>query len=147
MRILFLCVANSSRSQLAEGIARTVLGDFAQVESAGSSPGRVNSFARQALSEIGIDISRHWSKAVDDLPDAFVEKLDYVITLCAEEVCPTTVRKAEKRHWPLPDPGRNPGSDEEILQRFRATRDEIRQRLMAFRAELEAAGKAPQRGR
>src|SRR5689334_2336880 len=103
MNILFLCVANSARSQIAEGLAREILGTQVTIESAGSRPARVNPFAIQALKEIGIDISHHRSKSVEDLSPAFLAQLDYVITLCAEEVCPTAISKAKKLHWPLAD--------------------------------------------
>ena len=136
VNILFMCVANSARSQLAEGLARDIFGPEAKFESAGSHPGKLNPFAVQAMKEIGVDISRHWSKSVDDLSPGFIVQLNYVITLCAEEVCPTMVSRAKKLHWPLKDPAGQEGSDEEKLQRFRDTRDQIRQRLLAFKAEV-----------
>ena len=83
-RILFLCVANSARSQMAEGLARALLPDV-DVLSAGSQPTMVNPYAIEALAELGIDISTHRSKSVDEIAPA---NLDFVITLCAEEVCP-----------------------------------------------------------
>ncbi len=134
-RILFMCVANSARSQLAEGLARHLLGSKAFIESAGSQPSRVNPLAVAALAEIGIDISGHRSKSVDDLDPAFVAELDCVITLCAEEVCPVILSKARKLHWPHPDPGKA-GTEAEKLQSFREVRDAIRSKLEALRAEL-----------
>ena len=111
MKILFLCVANSARSQLAEGIARHLFEARAEIQSAGSQPSKVNPFAARALKEVGIDISKHYSESVDDLTPGFLAHLDYVITLCSEEVCPILVSKAKKLHWPLPDPaGSRPGS-------------------------------------
>jgi arsenate reductase len=90
------------------------------------------------MKEIGIDISTHHSKSVDDLPRAFVDALDYVITLCSEEVCPTMSSRARKLHWPHPDPAtRDPISEEESLKRFRAARDAILDRLNRFKQELE----------
>jgi len=136
MNILFMCVANSARSQLAEGLARELFGPRAAVESAGSHPGRLNPFAVQVMKEIGVDISRHWSKSVDDLSPSFIVKLDYLITLCAEEVCPMMISKATKLHWPLKDPAGGEGTDEEKLQRFRDTRDQIRNRLLSFKSEI-----------
>lgn len=135
MKILFMCVANSARSQLAEGLARAILGPGHEVQSAGSVPSKLNPFAVQALREIGIDISRHWSKSVDDLSPGFIATLDYVVTLCAEEVCPTMVSRAKKLHWPHPDPADRGGTDEEQLQRFRDARDAIRVKLEAFKRE------------
>ena len=132
MNILFMCVANSARSQLAEGIAKQIFGSKADIRSAGSQPTKVNPFAIRALNEAGADFRSLYSKTVDDLPREFVDKLDYVITLCAEEVCPIIISKAKKLHWPLPDPAGKDGSDEEQIARFRNTRDEIRKRLEAF---------------
>ena len=134
MRILFMCVANSARSQLAEGLARSAFPE-AEVESAGSNPGKLNPYAVAVMKEIGIDLSTHYSKSVNDLSPGFVERLDYIITLCAEEVCPLLVSKARRLHWPLPDPAGQGGTDEEQLQRFRGTRDELRKRLEAFGRE------------
>lgn len=136
VNILFMCVANSARSQLAEGLAREIFGSSAKIESAGSHPGKLNPFAVQAMKEVGIDISRHWSKSIDDLSPRFIVQLDYVITLCAEEVCPTMVSKAKKLHWPLPDPAGLDGTDEEKLGRFRETRDALKSKLAEFRSSL-----------
>ena len=83
--ILFLCVANSARSQMAEGIARTLAPAGVEVFSAGSNPGRLNPLAMQALAEIGIDLSGHRSKGIPEVP---ADRVDTIITLCAEEVCP-----------------------------------------------------------
>ncbi len=138
MKILFMCVANSARSQLAEGLAKEIFKDRALVESAGSMPKKVNPFAIRALSEIGINIEKNWSKSVDDLKPEFVSGLDYVITLCAEEVCPVLPSKtAKKLHWPFPDPAGHSGTDEEQLARFREARDNIRARIEAFARELD----------
>ena len=102
MKILFLCIANSARSQIAEGLARIILGPSAEIESAGSKPsGKLNPFAIQVMKEINIDISGHHSKSCDDLPSMFFIDLDYVITLCAEEICPTTAVKSKKLYWGL----------------------------------------------
>jgi arsenate reductase len=135
--ILFMCVANSARSQLAEGLAKNLFGPAAVIESAGSQPSKVNPLAIQSLKEVGVDISAHDSKSVDDLSPQFLEQLDYVITLCAEEVCPILVSKAKKLHWPHPDPGKK-GTEEEKLQSFRDVRDAIMEKLLAFKQELEA---------
>jgi arsenate reductase len=125
-KILFLCVANSARSQMAEGLARAHFGDKALIQSAGSKPSRVNPFAIKALAEIGIDISNHRSKSVDEIDPSTVET---VITLCAEEECPVFLGKAERLHWGLPDPGAGKYTDAEKLQSFREIRDEIRGRI------------------
>ena len=124
--ILFLCVANSARSQLAEGIARTLAPASVKVSSAGSLPSALNPLAVQALAEVGIDITRQFSKSVNDVPR---DDVDVVVTLCAEEVCPAWLGKALRVHWGLPDPA-SAGSDERArLQAFRAVRDELRRRL------------------
>ena len=127
--LLFLCVANSARSQMAEGIARQLLGDRLPVQSAGSAPSRVNPLAARALAEVGIDVADHHSKSVDTIDPATV---DTVITLCAEEVCPVFLGEARRLHWPLPDPAGHDEPEEANLGRFRAVRDELRRRLEAF---------------
>lgn len=124
--VLFLCVANSARSQMAEGIARSLAPGGVTVSSAGSQPSRVNPLAIRALDEIGIDIRSHTSKSVDGISP---EGVDAVITLCAEEVCPIFLGKARRYHWGLPDPASAGGSDEKQLQAFRTVRDELRRRL------------------
>lgn len=129
MKLLFMCVANSARSQMAEGLARAFFGKKAEVASAGSEPKAVNPWGVKAMAELGIDISRHRSKSVAELPSGFVKALDYVITLCAEEVCPVLPGKTKRLHWPLPDPAGREGTDEEQLQRFREARDAIKARL------------------
>lgn len=137
MNIVFMCVANSARSQIAEGIAKDLFPD-AQVWSAGSQPGKLNPFAVKALAEIGIDISNSVSKSTDDLPANFLVAIDYVITLCAEEVCPTILtRNAKKLHWPFADPAsKEKLSDEEFLARFRSARDAIHAKLKEFKEEI-----------
>jgi len=134
--ILFLCVANSARSQLAEGLARSVLGDGVLVQSAGSEPSRVNPYAIEVMQELGLDITAHRSKSVETIDPATV---DMVITLCAEEVCPAFLGRVQRLHWPIPDPAsQDPSlSREELLSRFRSARDAIRQRLeqLAGRAQ------------
>jgi arsenate reductase (thioredoxin) len=100
-KMLFLCVANSARSQMAEGLARRQFGTDVEVLSAGSRPSRVNPYAIEAMSEIGIDIRGHHSKSVDDVDTGSV---DLVITLCAEEACPILPGRVQRLHWPSPDP-------------------------------------------
>ena len=131
--LLFLCVANSARSQMAEGLARARFGPRARVASAGSSPTGVNPLAIAALDEIGIDISGHRSTGVDTVDPATV---DVVVTLCAEEVCPVFPGRVRRLHWPLPDPVGAGGSDADRIERFRAVRDEIARRLEGLDALL-----------
>ena len=126
MKILFMCVANSARSQMAEGLARKLLKNV-EIASAGSVPQFVHPMAQKALAELGIDTLRHSSKSWEQLPQDFRENLNYVITLCAEEVCPIAVTQATRLHWPMPDPAAaEPG---EQLQRFRQVRDEIQLKI------------------
>ena len=126
--VLFLCVANSARSQMAEGLARHRWGEHQAVISAGSSPSRVNPFAIAAMAELGIDISGQRSTSVGDVDP---ERVATVVTLCAEEVCPLFLGEAARHHWPLDDPDTSDPtlSDEERLARFRVARDEINRRL------------------
>ena len=131
--LLFLCVANSARSQMAEGLARARFGPRARVASAGSSPAAVNPLAVAALDEIGIDIRGQGSTSVDDVDPATV---DVVVTLCAEEVCPVLPGRVRRLHWPMPDPAGASGSDAERLERFRSVRDEIARRLADLEAEV-----------
>lgn len=131
--VLFLCVANSARSQLAEGIARELARHAAadgapppvRISSAGSEPSSVRPQAVTVLAEIGIDITDQRSKGVDDVE----RPVDAVITLCAEEVCPVWLEAAWRLHWGLPDPAAVEGSEEERLDAFRAVRDELLRRL------------------
>jgi protein-tyrosine-phosphatase len=132
---LFLCVANSARSQLAEGIARHLVSRLPadqaaafRIASAGSHPTRVRPEAVAVLQEIGIDIGAQHSKNVADIPP---ETVDVVITLCAEEECPVFLGQAQRLHWPLPDPASDQGTLEDRLPAFRAVRDELRRRLEA----------------
>ncbi len=133
MKILFMCVANSARSQLAEALAKEIFGRTAWIESAGSDPKIVNPFAARVLKEVNIDISTHFSKSYDQLTTEFTNGLDYIITLCAEEVCPVVASKTAKRlHWPFPDPAGKEGVEEEQLARFRLARDNIKEAVSVF---------------
>ena len=116
--ILFLCVKNSARSQMAEGLARSMAPPGYRFLSAGSDPGTVNPLAIQALAEERIDISTHRAKGLASIS---LDKVDTVVTLCAEEVCPVVPGQVSRLHWPLPDP--------KDLPSFRTVRDELRRRL------------------
>ena len=137
MKILFLCVANSARSQMAEGLARHLLGPGADIMSAGSAPTKPNPYAIEAMKDRGIDITTHTSKSFASLDAA---AFDYVITLCAEEICPWLPGKTQRLHWPIDDPASSDPAltPEEFRRRFAAARDEIEARIDAFRRE--AAG-------
>jgi arsenate reductase len=132
-RTLFLCVATSARSQMAEGLARRLFGDRVAVESAGSRPSRVHPIAIEVMRERGIDLTRHHSKHVDDVARDGVEQ---VVTLCAEEVCPLWLGSVRRLHWPIPDPASDDPAitPDELRARFRAARDEILRRLVGLAA-------------
>jgi arsenate reductase (thioredoxin) len=134
--ILFMCVANSARSQMAEGLARSILGDRIPVMSAGSEPSHVNPYAIEVMGELGIGLSTHHSKSVQTVDPRTV---DTVITLCAEEVCPVFFGKAKRLHWPFPDPAsKDPSIErEEMLRRFRTARDAIKGKLEDFARTLD----------
>lgn len=134
--LLFLCVANSARSQMAEGLARDLFGDAVRVQSAGSEPSQVNPYAIRAMKELGVELSSQSSKSVETIDP---ESVDLVITLCAEEVCPVFLSGAQRMHWPLQDPDRKNEelTDEERLQHFRVARDQIRTRLEVLKALRE----------
>ena len=144
--VLFLCVANSARSQMAEGLARDLFGDAVRVQSAGSSPSRVNALAIRVMAEIGVDLSMHSSKSVQAIDP---ESVDLVITLCAEEVCPVFLSGARRMHWPLQDPDRKHEdlTDEERLRHFRLARDQIRARLAELGAQRAPAAPTTTRER
>jgi arsenate reductase (thioredoxin) len=131
--LLFLCVANSARSQIAEALARKRFGDAVRVQSAGSAPTRVNPLALAVLAEIGLDAADQYSKHVDTIDPASV---DLVITLCSEEACPLFLGDATRLSWAMPDPDRSEGdpSPSERLERFRKTREAIAARIEALAA-------------
>ncbi|MGH7773578.1 MAG: ATP-binding protein [Candidatus Binatia bacterium] len=126
--ILFLCTANSCRSQIAEGFARVLAPKETKIFSAGTEPKMVHPLAIRVMKEVGIDISDQSSKGIERVP---LEKIDLVITLCGEaaEVCPTLPKKTDHLHWPLPDPALAKGDEESVLKTFREVRNEIRARV------------------
>lgn len=131
-----MCVANSARSQMAEGLARSIFGDGIPVLSAGSEPSHVNPYAIEVMRELGLDLSTHHSKSVQTIDPGAV---DTVITLCAEEVCPVFLGKAKRMHWPIPDPASKDPSiaRDEMLRRFRTARDTIKSKLEDFARTLD----------
>ena len=124
--VLFVCLANAARSQMAEGIARSLAPPEVTVWSAGSFPAGVRSEAIEVLAEIGIDISEHRSKSVDEIP---ADRVDTVITLCAEGECPVFLGDVYRVHWELPDPTGVGRTEADRLDAFRRTRDELQRRL------------------
>jgi len=132
--ILILCTGNSCRSHLAEGILQQALGDQFKVASAGSNPaGYVHPLGIKAMAEIGIDISGHTSKHLNEFLDQDVET---VITVCgnADQACPTFPGQANRHHWPFDDPAHAEGTEEEKLAVFRRVRDEIQRVFGAYAA-------------
>lgn len=130
-RVLILCTGNSARSQMAEGLLRHDAGDKFDVESAGTKPGIVRPEAIAAMKELGIDISGHRSKHVDEFDG---QQFDYVITVCdnARETCPVFFGKAQKLHHDFEDPAAVTGCAQQRLVVFRRVRDELRTYLQAF---------------
>jgi arsenate reductase (thioredoxin) len=130
-RVLVLCTGNSARSQMAEGVLRRDGGEDFEVESAGLRPGGVRPEAIQVMREIGIDISGHRSKSVDEFSG---RELDFVITVCdnAKESCPVFPGKTERIHWGFEDPAAVEGDDATRLAAFRRVRDEIREKSAGF---------------
>lgn len=131
--VLFLCVANSARSQMAEGLARDLFGDGVLVQSAGSAPTRVHPLAVEVMAELGVDLSAHSSTSVEAIDP---ERVDLVVTLCAEEICPAGLRGVPRMHWPLQDPDRSGEAltEEERRHHFRVARDQLRARLQVLAA-------------
>ena len=133
MNILFLCVANSARSQMAEGLAKSMLGKGHNIQSAGSIPSEeVHPNAVIAMDEIGIDIRDQFSKSTDDLDKDFIDNLDYAITLCAEEVCPVLPSKAQNLHWMNEDPANSSYSEKQLETSFSMTRDNLFKLIKKF---------------
>ncbi len=137
VNVLFLCTGNSCRSQIAEGWARHIGGDAVSVESAGIEAHGKNPRAIAVMREAGIDIAGQESTIVDD---HMLQRADIVVTVCghADEQCPVLPPGVTKLHWPLTDPAKATGSDEQIMREFRATRDEVEQRV---RELLDTIGK------
>ena len=130
--ILILCTGNSCRSHLAEGILREALGDGFRVESAGSKPaGYVHPLGIKAMAEIGIDISNHRSKHLDEF---LTDEVETVITVCgnADQACPMFPGQMNRHHWPFDDPAHATGTEEEQMAVFRRVRDEIRKVFGAY---------------
>lgn len=130
-KVLFLCTGNSCRSQMAEGWLRHLAGDRFIAQSAGVTPTAVNPFAIEVMREAGVDISAQKSK---DVATLLGEHFNFLITVCgnAKESCPVFPGNAYRKHWPVEDPAHVEGSHEEKLVVFRATRDELEQRVRRF---------------
>ena len=141
-KVLILCTGNSCRSHLAEGILRSLAGDFLEVHSAGSKPaGYVHPLAIRAMAEIGIDISGHRSKSMNEFLQTRIET---VITVCgnADQACPIFPGQVNRHHWPFDDPAHAKGTEAEVFEVFRRVRNEIQQTLRAYVAGRRDAMKA-----
>lgn len=135
--IAFICVGNSARSQMAEGLARTLAPPGIPIFSAGSKPCFVHALAVRAMAEIGIDLGHHYSKHIDTLP---LDQIDTIITLCAEEMCPTLPEGIHHLHWPHDDPSFLGQTEAEQLDAFRRVRDQLQARIAAFFQERSSTG-------
>lgn len=131
MNVLILCTGNSARSQMAEALLRDMAGDRIEVASAGVAPTQVRPEAIAAMKEIGIDISNHRSKSIDDLT---TQAFDYLITVCdnANQHCPVFPGASRRIHWSIEDPAAVAGDDKTRLAAFRSARNELRERLGKF---------------
>ena len=133
-KVLILCTGNSARSQMAEGLLRHDAGDQFEVASAGVAPTQVRPEAIEVMREIGIDISGHHSKSVDEFTG---HEFDYVITVCdnANEQCPIFPGKTQRIHWSFEDPAAVTGEAEKRMAVFRKVRDEVRERLKTLTSD------------
>lgn len=138
-RVLVLCTHNSARSQMAEGILRSLAGDRFEVASAGTEPSRVHPLALEAMAARGIDLGGHRSKHLDELAG---QRFDYVITVCdhASETCPIFPGAPERIHWSVPDPSAAAGTEEERRAAFDRAAEELSARLRGFVALVERQG-------
>lgn len=141
-RILFVCTGNSCRSQIAEAFARQQSGPDVEVYSCGPAPAGMNPRAVRVMAEREIDMSGQYSKRLDD---QFAAQMDVVVTLCGDpaEVCPT-VQAPRIIHWPLHDPARAHGTEDEVMAVFRNVRDELEARVHGLLAELRQEEATPE---
>ncbi|MDD5712274.1 MAG: arsenate reductase ArsC [Smithellaceae bacterium] len=135
--VLFVCIHNSARSQMAGAWLKNLCGEYFAVESAGIDPGTLNPLVVKAMAEVGIDISGNQTKGVAELIEVG-KRFDYVITVCDQasaERCPIFPGNAKKLHWSLPDPAGLAGTDEEKLAAIREIRDDIKSKVEVFCAD------------
>ena len=133
MNILFLCVGNSARSQIAEALAKSMLPNSFDIRSAGSDPAQeVHKDAIETMKDFGIDISLNKTKHIEQIDEGFISSLDYVITLCAEEVCPAVPNSTKLIHWPNEDPDNDKYNHLQSKNAFNKTRDNIYNLLKKF---------------
>jgi len=136
IKIMFVCTANSCRSQMAEGFAKQLGKGFLEPYSSGLFHSRVHPIAIEIMKETGIDISQQKSKEIDE---ELLKQMDIIITLCgnAEASCPATPLKIKRIHWPIDDPVSTIGTGEDILNAFRKTRDQIKAGIESLVQELK----------
>jgi len=136
-KIMFLCTANSCRSQMAEGFAKEFGKGLIEVHSAGLMAAGVHNRAIAVMKEIGIDISNQKSKVIEE---GLLKQMDIIVTLCgyAEELCPYTPPEIKRIHWPIKDPVGTVGTEEEIMNEFRRARDEIKEKVQKLIEEIAA---------
>lgn len=127
-KIMFLCTANSCRSQMAEGFAKEFGKGLIEVHSAGLMAAGVHNRAIAVMKEIGLDISNQKSKVIEE---GLLKQMDIIVTLCgyAEELCPYTPPEIKRIHWPIKDPVGTIGAEQEIMNEFRHARDEIKEKV------------------
>ena len=145
-RLLFVCTGNSARSQLAEGLANHLGRGRIEAHSAGTMPVGVNRHSVEVLKERGIDISKHWSKGIDDVPGPF----DLVVTLCdsAAATCPSSIFAHPTEHWSTPDPSFVAGGPEAVRESFRQVRDRLERQITDLIERVRPARKkAAKKGR
>lgn len=140
-RVLFLCTGNSCRSQMAEGWARQLGSDCLEVQSAGIEAHGKNPRAIAVMQEAGVDISGQESSR---LTSAMLDWADLLVTVCghADEHCPVLPPGKQKMHWPLEDPAKATGTEDEIMQKFRATRDDVERRVGDLVQDIRHKGAA-----
>ncbi len=134
-KIMFLCTANSCRSQMAEGFAKEFGKGLIEVHSAGLMAAGVHNRAIAVMKEIGIDISNQKSKVIEE---GLLKQMDIIVTLCgyAEELCPYTPPEIKRIHWPIKDPVGTIGTEQEIMNEFRHARDEIKEKVQKLIEEV-----------
>jgi arsenate reductase len=139
-KVLFVCIHNSARSQMAEALLNEICGDTFKAQSAGIEPGKLNPVVVEAMREVGIDISRNQTKAVATF---LQQPFDYVVTVCDEtsaERCPVFPGKTKRLHWGFPDPSAFQGTHEDKLAGTRKVRDAIKAKIEAWCAEVCTTG-------
>ncbi len=145
-KILFVCIHNSARSQMAEAFLNQLCPDHFEAQSAGIEPGRLNPVVVEAMREVGLDISANKTKAVSDMIKSG-QQFSYVITVCDEtsaERCPIFPGPSTRLHWGFPDPSSFKGPPSEVLSKTRAVRDAIQKKIEHWCAEIcETAASVP----